>query len=131
MLQLGCDPSNTSVNYAEGPAELGNHIAAELIAFGLQDGSNEAGNYSNQLYSSVNPALELVEAGNGDIVDPNAYQPLSIPVFIDQGGNVLSETPDFQGAEWGWVAPFALSDSAHNLQTTSGENWSLRCVITY
>ena len=123
MLQLGCDPSNTSVNYAEGPAELGNHIAAELIAFGLQDGSNEAAGYSNQFYTSVNPALELAEAGNEDIVDPNSYQPLAIPVFIDQGGNVLSETPDFQGAEWGWVAPFALSDSIKIIRTRNDVEW--------
>jgi len=123
MLQLGYDPSNTSLAYAEGPAELGNHIAAELIAFGLQDGSNEAGDYANQSYTSVNPALELAEAGNGDIVDPNAYQPLSIPIFIDQSGNVLSETPDFQGAEWGWVAPFALSDSVRVTRTRDDVDW--------
>jgi len=123
MLELGCDPSNTSTDYSLGPAELGNHIAAEIIAFGLQDGSNESGDYANQFYESVNPELELAGAGNEGIVDPNAYQPLAIPVFIDQSGNVLSETPDFQGAEWGWVAPFALSDSVMATQTRDDVDW--------
>ena len=59
MLGLGCDPANTSTDYSLGPAELGNHIAAELIAFGLQDGANEAADYANQVYQAVNPALEL------------------------------------------------------------------------
>ena len=123
MLDLGCDPANTSTDYSLGPAELGNHIAAELIAFGLQDGANEAADYANQVYQAVNPDLELAGSGNEDIVDPNAYQPLAIPVFIDQAGNVLSETPDFQGAEWGWVAPFALDDSLKQTFTRDNVDW--------
>ena len=123
MLDLGCDPANTSTDYSLGPAELGNHIAAELIAFGLQDGANEAADYANQVYQAVNPALELAGSGNDGIVDPNAYQPLAIPVFIDQAGNVLSETPEFQGAEWGWVSPFALDDSLKQTFTRDNVDW--------
>ena len=125
MLDLGCDPSNVSTDYSLGPAELGNHIAAQLIAFGLQDGSNEAEDYSNQLYTPVNPELELAGSGNDGLVDPNAYQPLAIPVFIDQSGNVLSETPSFQGAEWGWVSPFGLSDSVMTTKNRDDIDWPL------
>ena len=99
MLQLGCDPSNTNLDYAQGPAELGNYIASEIIAFGLQDGSNESADYANQTYAPVNPDLELAGSGNQNIVDPNAYQPLAIPVFIDQGGNVLSELPSCDSSD--------------------------------
>ena len=125
MVDLGCDPSNVSTDYSLGPAELGNHIAAELIAYGLQDGSNEIDDYSNQLYEPVNPELELAGSGNDGLVDPNAYQPLAIPVFVDQSGNVLSETPSFQGAEWGRVSPFALSDSVMTTKNRDDIDWPL------
>lgn len=125
MVDLGCDPSNVSTDYSLGPAELGNYIAAEIIAYGVQDGSNETDDYSNELYSPVNSELELAGSGNEGLVDPNAYQPLAIPVFIDQSGNVLSETPSFQGAEWGWVSPFALSDSVKTTQNRDDIDWPL------
>ena len=60
------------------------NTAAELIAYGLQDGSNEIDDYSNQLYEPVNPELELAGSGNDGLVDPNAYQPLAIPVFVSR-----------------------------------------------
>nr|WP_290938050.1 hypothetical protein [Haliscomenobacter sp.] len=48
FLALGYDKRFTSSNYTSGsPAALGNYIAEQLIAFGLQDGSNEKGAYAN------------------------------------------------------------------------------------
>ncbi len=123
MVELGCDAANVSLDYANGPAELGNYLADRMIAFGLADGANEAADYANLVYESVNPDLELAASGNDALVDPNAWQPLAIPVFVDQAGNVLSETPDFQGAEWGQVAPFALSDSVRQDYERDGNTW--------
>lgn len=125
MLELGYDASFQSQDVAEGPAALGNYLGEQLIQFGLQDGSNEQQDYANQNYVALNPDLELAGSGNPDLIDPNAWQPLAIPVFVDQSGNVLSETPDFQGAEWGSVASFALEDSSRTLVERDGVDWPL------
>jgi hypothetical protein len=123
MAQLGYSPGNVSTDYSLGAAELGNYIGQQLIAFGFQDGANETGGYANLVYSSSNSDLELAGSGNSDLTDPNAWQPLSIPIFIDQSGNVLSETPDFLGAEWGGVKPFALADSVKEMKVRDGLEW--------
>lgn len=113
MSNLGYDPNFTSTNYSTGSyAALGNHLAANIISYGLQDGSNESGGYANQHYTPVNPSLVPVLPGNPDIVDPNRWQPLTLQVYIDQSGNVFPiNTPTFVGAEWGAVEPFALSEN--------------------
>ena len=112
MSQLGYDTDNTSTNYQDGnPAHLGNYIAEQMIQFGMQDGSNEANEYSNQYYEPINPDLEMDAPGNPNIIDPNRWQPLSLTTFIDQSGNPLVETPEFLSPEWGNVIPFALADS--------------------
>lgn len=123
MMLLGLDPSYLSEDISEGPAALGNYIAARLIEFGLQDGSNEHLNYANVNYTPVNPDLELAASGNPGLIDPNAWQPLAIPLFVDQAGNILSETPDFQGAEWGNVHPFSLADSVRSAVIRNGVEW--------
>ena len=116
MDELGYDREITSTNYLNGsPAHLGNYLAEQLIQFGLQDGSNEAGEYENLYYQPVNPDLLMDTTGNPDIVDPNRWQPLSLTVFIDQGGNPLMETPGFLSPEWGNVTPFALNESDRTL----------------
>ena len=125
MLELGHDVSYQSQNISDGPAALGNYIGEQLIQFGLQDGSNELLDYANENYEAINPDLELAGSGNPSLIDPNAWQPLAIPVFVDQSGNVLSETPDFQGAEWGSVETFALEDSSLTLVERDGVDWPL------
>lgn len=122
---LGHDPSFLSEDPADGAAALGNYLGAQLIQFGLQDGANEHLNYANVYYAPVNPDLELAGSGNPGLIDPNAWQPLSIPVFVDQSGNVLSETPDFQGAEWGFVSPFSLADSVRTTVPRDGVDWPI------
>jgi len=107
---LGYNAGFTSVDYSTGsPAALGNYIAQQLIAFGLQDGSNEQFDYANQFYEPVNEPLIVEFPGNPDITDYNRWQPLTLSVFVDQSGNVFpGNTPAFLGPEWGAVAPFAL-----------------------
>ncbi|MFT5385510.1 MAG: hypothetical protein ACI81W_002918, partial [Saprospiraceae bacterium] len=55
---LGYNANNFSTNYSTGsPAALGNYIASQIIAFGLQDGANEQGAYENLFYEATNPPL--------------------------------------------------------------------------
>jgi hypothetical protein len=108
MARLGYDPGRTSL--AEGsPASLGNRVAATVLAFGAQDGSNEADGYRNRHYAPVNPPLSPNLPGNPSMVDPNRWQPLALQTFIDQAGNLVAGgSRDFLSPEWGQVAPFAL-----------------------
>ena len=113
MNLLGYDTGFFSTDYINGPpAAVGNHIAQCLIQFGLVDGSNEAGGYTNNHYEPVNPPLVILDPGNPDITDYNRWQPLTLDVFIDQAGNPIPfNTPDFLSPEWGDVVPFALNTS--------------------
>ena len=58
MMDLGYDVGIISTDYLSGnPAALGNFMAQEMIAFGMQDGSNEVDDYTNLFYEPVNPVL--------------------------------------------------------------------------
>ncbi len=109
---LGYDTSVTSQDYSTGSAAgLGNYIAQCLIDYGVSDGANEAGGFGNTSYTPVNTPLIVDQPGNPTLTDFNRWQPLTLDVFIDQGGNEVSgSTPEFLGPEWGQVKNFALSD---------------------
>ncbi|GAA4887696.1 hypothetical protein GCM10023311_09360 [Flaviramulus aquimarinus] len=113
MALLGYDTNETSVDYSNSnPAALGNYIAAKIIEFGFQDGTNESNAYDNEYYEPVNDPLVPAVSGNETISDPNRWQPLSLEVFIDQSGNVIRETtPGFLSPEWGNASPFALNNN--------------------
>lgn len=103
------------------PAALGNRIAVQVLAFGLSDGANEAGEYENLFYEPLNPPVVPDLPGNPDIVDPNRWQPIALDFFIDQGGNViLGGYPDFLSPEWGQVTPFALTDDVLTIYQRDG-----------
>ena len=124
LTALGYDPSLTSTNYAFGsPAALGNYIAEQVIAFGLQDGANEAFDYSNVYYEPLNDQLVVSDPGNPTVIDPNRWQPLAIDGFVDQSGEVLESAPPFQSPEWGWVQPFALESDQMIMHERDGEMW--------
>ena len=111
MQELGLDPGFTATTYNEGSAAaLGNYLASQMIAFGLQDFSNESGSYLNQFYQPVNEPLVLQNQETVyDLNDPNRWQPLAFEVFIDQSGNEIpGNVPAFLSPEWGQVIPFAL-----------------------
>ncbi len=112
MTILNYDITMTSTDYANGdPAALGNYIAETIINFGLQDGSNEVNEYTNEYYEPINSSLDPNIYGSTNITDPNRWQPLTLDVFIDQSGNVLREnTPEFLSPEWGNVIPFSLTN---------------------
>lgn len=109
---MGYDPNIISEDYQNGsPATLGNYIAAKIIEYGMQDGSNEQNEYENQYYTPINTPIAPAISGNPDIVDPNRWQPITLEVFIDQGGNLIpGGTQPFLSPEWGNVTPFALNE---------------------
>jgi hypothetical protein len=91
----------------DSPAAFGNRIAEEILAFGLTDGSNEAGGYTAD-YTSVNPPL-VVDRPGTVMNDPNRWQPLELEVMEAQNGIPLEETVQtFVGPNWGSVTSFAL-----------------------
>ena len=119
------DLEETSTDFSDGSAAaLGNFIAQCYINFGLADGSNEENFYTNQHYEPVNLELRPELPGNPLVSDLNRWQPLHLIEFRDQAGNpavavptspsetILRNTqvnqPEFLGAEWGSVLPFAL-----------------------
>jgi len=111
---LGYDTTFTSTDYSTGSyAALGNYLAEQMIAFGLQDFSNEVNDYANQFYTTSNDPLILeIYSDTNPLNDPNAWQPLAFDVFIDQSGNPLPlNTPSFLSPEWGQVKPFCLNPS--------------------
>lgn len=111
MDSRGLDRTNTSVDYQSGgPAELGNYVAQQYIAYGLSDGANEADNYVHQYYSPSNAPIEVEQPGNPSITDPNLWQQISLSNAIDQSGNPVFGVPAPIGHEWGNVVPFALTD---------------------
>ena len=130
MVELGYDIGFSGTE-GDSPAALGNRIAETVIAFGNNDGSNEANDYINRRYNSVNLGLDPTKSGNPNITDPNRWQSLlftisetgTSTVFIDQAGrfpplsisrtdtvtNEVSFTTPFLNPEWGSVRSFALS----------------------
>jgi Putative metal-binding motif len=127
MFQLGYDITNNSTDYQSGdPAALGNYLASQLIAYGMQDGSNEVNNYNNQYYEPVNPSLVISQPGNPAIVDLNRWQPITLNIFIDQSGNVIPlNTPPFQSPEWGQLAPFALQANDRTTYSRGGHPYQV------
>ena len=120
MLDLGFDPSNVS-EVGDTPSALGNRVAGKIIAFGLNDNSNEQGAYGNLWYTPVNEPLFPDFPGNPDISDPNRWQPLAIEFFVDQSGNPIPlGSLEFLSPEWGAVPGFALRASDRTLHPRDG-----------
>jgi hypothetical protein len=110
MASLGYDINDTSTDYEQGsPAALGNYIAACYIAYGMQDGSNEANNYAPVVYTVLNPPIEPELPGNPNVVDLDRWQQITLTLSIDQSGNIVDGTQSFVGPEWGDVHPFSLT----------------------
>lgn len=126
MDSLGYDTNITGTNYLYGAAELGNYIGQQLIAYGLQDGSNEAKGYANTYYKPVNPPMPVDYPGNKQIKDLNRWQPLQFAQFIDQSGNISNNAvPAFLSPEWGNVSPFALRAEDAVTYKRSGYNYKV------
>ncbi len=127
MELLGYDPGYDQSYYQLGnPAALGNYIAESIIEYGLIDGSGESMDYSNEYYEPVNPPLAVEFEGWTGLIDPNRWQPLQLRVFVDQSGNVISDSsPEFQSPEWGNVTPFSLKASQSTTYLREGNPYKV------
>ena len=126
MLGLGYNTAVTSTDFSDGdPAKLGNYIAAQYIAYGNQDGSNQLFNYANQYYIPLNPALLPVFAGNSNVIDINRWQPLNLANFVDQNGFPGLPTPAALSPEWGNVKPFSLTEADKTVHVRDGNFWNV------
>ena len=102
-----CYPIDVTTIEGDSPAAVGNRIAAAILAFGLTDGSNEAGGYAAD-YRPVNAPLVVKEPGTV-MADPNRWQPLEIDNMVTQNGIRLASGPQQAiGPHWGHVVGFAL-----------------------
>ena len=124
MELLGFDPTISRMDYHSGDgASVGNYIAAALIDFGMNDGSNEVNDYANLFYEPVNTGLNPNLSGTY-LSEPDRWQPLSFNNFIGQSGIPSVRPPDFLSPEWGFVTPFALRDDEKTIHTRDGvEYW--------
>ncbi len=110
LYALGFDLDYTTTA-GDAPAAVGNRIGAAMLAFGLADGSNEQGNYSDPTYTPVNAPL-VVEQPGTVMVDPNRWQPLALDLIITQNGIPLPDkVQSIVGPGWNDVVPFALTRS--------------------
>jgi len=123
MAELGFDITDTDTDYSNGSAAaLGNHIGECYIAYGLQDGSNEANSYAPLYYKVFNPPIEPELPGNPNIVDLDRWQQITLTLSIDQSGNIVDGTQSFVGPEWGLVEPFSLTEAEKSTCTRPGFN---------
>lgn len=132
---FGYDKDFVDTDYSTGnPAALGNYIAQSIIEFGWQDGSNELNEYESSFYEPVNLPMNpfipffdpRINFGNPLLNDPNRWQPLDIPGFVDQGGNVVEGgSLPFLGPEWGAVSPFALAETDLTLLEREGKTFEV------
>lgn len=127
MTILNLDPTLNNDDYSNGDAAaLGVHLANEIIAYGQNDRSNELNDFENLYYSPLNEPLTPQIPGNNSLVNINSWQPLLLDVFIDQSGNVVSDSsPDFLSPEWGNVYPFSLKNTDINLKTRNGDKYKV------
>ena len=104
---------NTTTTIGTSPAAVGNRIAATILAWGLTDGSNEAGNYLDPTYSNPQPPMIVllggVPQGQGVPIgtDPNRWQPLAFDAAFTQNGLQADLIQKYVGVTWLGTAPFA------------------------
>ncbi|NKB78156.1 MAG: hypothetical protein GKR96_14270 [Gammaproteobacteria bacterium] len=124
MIELGYD-HHFEDETANTPAGLGLRIAGSIIQHGLSDGSNEQHDYVNQHYQPLNKSLDPSEPGNPDMLDPNRWQPLHIPKFVGQSGELAENYPPFIGPEWGNVIPFSLTTEDSEVRYRDGNRYRI------
>lgn len=104
-----CFPVANESTAGGSPASVGNRVAAAVIAYGLEDGSNEADGYTDPTYKPVNAPLVVANPGT-TMSDANHWQPLQLPEQVAQNGLPIPGTVQRAiGSNWGHVAPFALA----------------------
>lgn len=106
-----CYPIDVESSEGDSPAEFGNRIAHTVIDRSADDGAFEEERYVDNAYRTVNEPLVVDEPGT-EMVDPNAWQPLSLGLQLSQNGlPIPGNVQTFIGPHWGYVTPFALDPS--------------------
>ena len=105
MSRLGCDPSNASMDPAT-PQGIGNSAAAAVLDVRHRDGSNQLGDLSPVPYSDYTGYRPINSPAA--IVDPDRWQPLSVPNF----GGQATQAQVYLTPHWGNVAPFAMTSGS-------------------
>ncbi len=109
-----CYPVTVTTADGNSPAAVGNRIGAAILAYGLTDGSNEAGGYAAPDYKPVNQPLVVNQPGTV-MTDPNHWQPLQLEHMISQNGiAVVNGVQKAVGPQWGHVEGFGLPDGGAN-----------------
>jgi hypothetical protein len=104
-----CYPLTVTTTDGDTPAAVGNRIAAAVLDYGLNDGSNQAGGYADPDYKPVNQPL-IVNTPGASMTDPNRWQPLQIEHMISQNGiPITNGVQQAVGPHWGHVKPFAIA----------------------
>jgi len=114
------------INYRSSKLEdqEGNHLAEQMIAFGLQDGASEEVGYRNRYYFPQNFSMNPNLPGPGFVFNPNRWQPLTFEVFIDQSGTEIPGTAlEFLSPEWGNVVPFSLTEDDLTVYRRDGSDF--------
>ncbi|NNM29747.1 MAG: vanadium-dependent haloperoxidase, partial [Akkermansiaceae bacterium] len=106
MVDLGYPPS-WIITTGNSPAAVGQRIAATVIAFFANDGSNEAGDYEDPTYAPVNDPM-ILDLPFQLMDEPNRWQPLAFEFAFTQNGLEAEQVQTFIGSNWGEVRPFAL-----------------------
>lgn len=112
--------ARTGMSFAMGQSDpwvdFGTQYSENMLSDLYSDGSLESLNYINSCYTPVNTPLDMIEPHlcGAVVEDPNRWQPLAFDgSFIDQSGNpVFVDVPDFAGANWGDVQPFAMDPAS-------------------
>ena len=78
-------PGDVNTTEGDTPAAVGNRIAAAVLAYGLEDGSNQANGYAAPDYAPVNDPLVVNKPGT-TMKDPNRWQPLQLEKMVSQNG---------------------------------------------
>jgi hypothetical protein len=102
MTALGLDPTNASTDPTT-PAGIGNLAAAAVIAYRAADGSNQSGALSGGPPYSDYSGYTTPNTPTA-IVNPNLWQPLSVP---NAAG--VYNTQKYSTPFWGKVTPFAAN----------------------
>jgi hypothetical protein len=109
MHTLGYDPTDTSVT-GTAPSAVGNRVAQAIIAATTSDGANEAMNYADTtMWMATNPPL-VVDTPGTMLTDHDHWQQLNLALAETQNGIITaSGVQTYIGAQWGAVAPFAMT----------------------
>ncbi|MEO1372793.1 MAG: vanadium-dependent haloperoxidase, partial [Cyanobacteria bacterium J06635_10] len=111
MCELGLDPHNTTTDTSTA-AGIGNVMAAELLEFRRQDGSNQLGDNPNgtlgERYSDIT-GYEPVNTPE-QRVDIERWLPELVPIDAEPGDEIRIQ--EFLTPQWGSVIPFGLESGS-------------------